>query len=663
MSNFNIPPSDGGTPGGTPGGSSGSIQWNNGGVFAGLGNTDGTNVQIFGNAQANTLSTTLGVAASPVYISQVEPFASGSGTLPVGSTFYYCISQNAGGGITTPSNIGFSTVTPENDTLRVDFGTTFAPYGYDQDFTIYRASSPTGPWFALSPSPQTFPPVNSFYDDGSYTWVATTLPTVSTAKILTINGSIIGGTAPIIVTSVYGSAFLNSNTNYGFGIDADSNTAMSGAYVSIYSNGQRGYFQDILYKKIGNPDSGEAGIEVAGEVGNFSALGPNSASINSPVGLVQLQTNVNSIFLDGSGGFNYDIIYTVGGMASHDFVGGGITMSGNQFIDSLGNITAADLVVSGVIKSSVDASISADTDNRILSDISNANSIDWDNRVLIDGPGITSVNYGTRYLVDPNGDAKINWGGNTYQLTIDAGSTVTDGALRLNCDNSFPVAGNIAAFAYDNANKFQFTGDARIVMANGPTSDYGTSDLWKDGAFNSLANYFGSLKQNLSGPIFAQTESVTVVNSTAETTLIGAGNGTATLPGFYLNAVGKTLRITARGYFSAAASPNITIAFKHGTTVLATTGAVASRNDTDQGFQVSVDCVCRAAGASGSLMSQGLFMEFGGTNTPHTWKMGGTAPVSINLENAGSLSLTAKWSAASTSNSITVTNLLIEAIN
>lgn len=106
--------------------------------------------------------------------------------------------------------------------------------------------------------------------------------------------------------------------------------------------------------------------------------------------------------------------------------------------------------------------------------------------------------------------------------------------------------------------------------------------------------------------LFSQTATVTITNSTAETTLVGAGSGSTTLAGGTAY-VGQTFRITQGGTVDDKGNyVFVTSKYKLGSVVIATTVA------TTQTFGVTpyvsgIVCTVRAVGASGSLSCVGAW--------------------------------------------------------
>lgn len=160
--------------------------------------------------------------------------------------------------------------------------------------------------------------------------------------------------------------------------------------------------------------------------------------------------------------------------------------------------------------------------------------------------------------------------------------------------------------------------------------------------------------------LFTQTASVTVANTTTETTLIGSGVGSATLPAGYLQA-GKTIKIKMMGYHSSTGSPLITMKVKLGSTVILTTGTHSSHNDTNKLVELTGLITCRSTGASGTVFGQGVFEEVGATLDRVGMVNTGTSTVDTTTTQA--LSITVTWGTANAGNTLTATNIVLEASN
>lgn len=160
--------------------------------------------------------------------------------------------------------------------------------------------------------------------------------------------------------------------------------------------------------------------------------------------------------------------------------------------------------------------------------------------------------------------------------------------------------------------------------------------------------------------LFKQTASGTIANSTTETAISSTGVGALTIPANYL-IVGTTLRITGYGYHSAVSSPTIRIKVKFGSTVILDTTAITSHNSTNEEIRLDALITCRTTGASGTVFAQGLYKEFQspGVDGP----MVNTSTTTVDTTASQTISVTAQWGTASASNTITLSNLVVEVLN
>jgi hypothetical protein len=160
------------------------------------------------------------------------------------------------------------------------------------------------------------------------------------------------------------------------------------------------------------------------------------------------------------------------------------------------------------------------------------------------------------------------------------------------------------------------------------------------------------------GTVFVQTADATVANTTTENTLATSGVGSLTLLANLL-AAGKNVRITARGYVSETGNPTLRVKIKFGSTIILDTTAVSfSGNLTNQEWALSADITCRTAGVSGTVMGQGRFVS----ETGDVFGMVRTAPVTVDTTITEAIDVTAQWSTASASLTITCTNLMVEVL-
>lgn len=206
-----------------------------------------------------------------------------------------------------------------------------------------------------------------------------------------------------------------------------------------------------------------------------------------------------------------------------------------------------------------------------------------------------------------------------------------------------------------------------MVTANGTHTRSNALTLDQDQSATFTGKVVGSsstLSQPLVGCAFTATASNGPSNTATETSLIGTGVGTKTLPSNFLIA-GKTIRITGAGVFTTPITTgNLVIKVKYGTTVIATaTASNLATSATNDGFEYRVDLTCRTTGASGTVMTNGVM----------TYDLTAITKAGVSLNNAGAtttidttsanaLDVTATWSTSTTS-TITGTTATIEILN
>jgi len=163
---------------------------------------------------------------------------------------------------------------------------------------------------------------------------------------------------------------------------------------------------------------------------------------------------------------------------------------------------------------------------------------------------------------------------------------------------------------------------------------------------------------NFNRILYVATADATVGNTNVETSLVGTGVGSVTLPANFLTA-GKSLRLRMYGYHSASGSPNVTVNIKFGSTIIVTSGVVVSNTSTNQGFDIDVDITCRSTGVSGTVSVQGRYTEYGNASFPMT----NTAPVTIDTTSSQLVDITLTWGTGAPGNTSTATNFTIQTLN
>lgn len=233
-------------------------------------------------------------------------------------------------------------------------------------------------------------------------------------------------------------------------------------------------------------------------------------------------------------------------------------------------------------------------------------------------------------------------GSNYYSATVGSTGGVT-----------FDAVGSGASFTFSD----NVTAPNLILTAgSGGTTD---GQTWNDSTQKAIASYAAGVKQFHDTTLFSQTSSVTVANTTTETAVLGSGVGTLTLPANFFVA-GKTIRLTVWGYHSSASNPNLRFRVKLGSTTVLDSGAVASKNSSNDALKIVCDITCRTTGVSGTVMGQGTVTEAG--NPATILNLVSTAAVTVDTTAAAAVGVTAEWGTASASNTLTITNASVEVL-
>lgn len=168
--------------------------------------------------------------------------------------------------------------------------------------------------------------------------------------------------------------------------------------------------------------------------------------------------------------------------------------------------------------------------------------------------------------------------------------------------------------------------------------------------------------------LFTSTATQTVAATVTETTIIGSGSGSLTLPANYLT-VGKALRLNIRGLYSTPALNigNIAVKIKLGGTLLNTTASASALavSVTNAGFDGQAFITCRSTGASGSVaLMGGLTYGVGNNLAPLVLAINnGTSATTVDTTSALALDCTVTWSNNTAGNSVSSLNCLLEGLN
>lgn len=157
-----------------------------------------------------------------------------------------------------------------------------------------------------------------------------------------------------------------------------------------------------------------------------------------------------------------------------------------------------------------------------------------------------------------------------------------------------------------------------------------------------------------------------VANTTTETIIFP----NLTVPANYMQD-GRVLRMQASGKLSTTGTPTMTWAIRWGGvsgTVLATTEAITQGTVTNANWDLNAFIQTRANGATGSLFVMGRVIVHTSATAVATNVFGvsgfdAPAAVTVDLTADTALSITADWSAASASNTLTGHMYIVESLN
>jgi len=165
--------------------------------------------------------------------------------------------------------------------------------------------------------------------------------------------------------------------------------------------------------------------------------------------------------------------------------------------------------------------------------------------------------------------------------------------------------------------------------------------------------------------LFTQLRDKTVSNTTSEVSLINTtgAKGSLLLPANILQ-VGSVLKFKMDGIYNDASTPTATVRIKIGAITIIESATTIPSNLTNAFFNAEFMLVVRSIGTSGSICGEGTTFIKSPTSVgaPAMRALQMLTDVNINTTIDNLFDLTYQWSAASTSNSLTSRNILIEAM-
>lgn len=160
--------------------------------------------------------------------------------------------------------------------------------------------------------------------------------------------------------------------------------------------------------------------------------------------------------------------------------------------------------------------------------------------------------------------------------------------------------------------------------------------------------------------IFKQTATVSVTNTTAETTLLGSGVGSLTIAGEEL-VVGNVVRLKASGTITNDTDQTHRFKVKMGSTVILDSGAVLAGNPCSaRQWRLEAEMYVRVVGASGSMIGSGVLTYSDDASQAISISLGGGSAVTLDLDDDKAVNLTTQWSAGGSGNGATCFQASVE---
>ena len=209
-------------------------------------------------------------------------------------------------------------------------------------------------------------------------------------------------------------------------------------------------------------------------------------------------------------------------------------------------------------------------------------------------------------------------------------TTVADGSLIGN-----PTSGEYFIFLdSNNSNKLTVRNSA------------GTDTIYEGGT--GAESLFG---------LYAQTvQSATVTNTTTETSIIGTGVGSLTVPADTFS-VGDSYHGKVGGVISHQNGDEITIRIKTGATVLASTGLISLTASTTLGWELELDFTIATIGATGDICTNGNFAYNRNSGSLEGYVFQDVQPINTTIANT--LDITVEWNQAKTQDQIYSANFVL----
>jgi hypothetical protein len=186
-----------------------------------------------------------------------------------------------------------------------------------------------------------------------------------------------------------------------------------------------------------------------------------------------------------------------------------------------------------------------------------------------------------------------------------------------------------------------------------------------NGQFVIGGNFVGGF-YGVTNSVFRQTSTVTVANTTAETSIVGSGLGSNSIASNVLQA-GMCIRVSGSGVYSTLAvlPGNLTINIKFGgVTISTTTITNLLLGAANAGFDYTAIINVNSSGVSGSAQMAGQFAylaALSGSRLFGDLNNSGNAQT-LNTTIANTVGVTCQWATASASNTLKSTVCVVEVL-
>ena len=120
--------------------------------------------------------------------------------------------------------------------------------------------------------------------------------------------------------------------------------------------------------------------------------------------------------------------------------------------------------------------------------------------------------------------------------------------------------------------------------------------------------------------------------------------------------------MTARGVYSTAATaPTLNVRLKWGATVLDTTGAATtSASIVNRQWTLTADIICTST--AGNVEVAGTVTRSTSATAAVIWELANTVPIAVTVDSVQSIQVSVQFGTANASNTITLRQLVVEAI-